>query len=538
MLSSCFIVPWACVILCAQPVIENRAQTYSRALYDETVALVRAGNLEKALARLEDAIQREPGAPELHNLLGTVLTRMGRLKEADEAYDRALTLNPGFYAARRNKAINAFTRRDFDQANRQFRALIALDSKDFMPHLFLGLTAIEGRQFEQARDHLLEARKRSRSNVQTLLPLIKVYFILGEPQTAAALAREAQTNGVISAAERFELGVLLAQFGANPEAEAIFGALRHESRNSYDIGFNLALVKYRTGQFQEALQVIDQLPSNGSQTGEALNLKGWIFSKMGQLDKAQRSLELAVRKEPDNGDHYLDLSTVLRDAGQRDLALRTLAEGMDHVTQPERLQVQMGLLLQEIGNHEEAERWYRKALQANDRDGPAYLALAHLLLTSDRSSEGLELLARAQDYLPGDPMMPYMRAVYLLDSTEALGASQIELAGTLLKISLQLNPFYANTHYWLGKYFLRKSDLPSAAASFEKACALNPRHANAYYQRIRIAVQQGNRDKAAELSTKVRELHLEDQQREQEAFSGLIQESLRHKSALDLKATE
>jgi tetratricopeptide (TPR) repeat protein len=302
-----------------------------------------------------------------------------------------------------------------------------------MPHLFLGLSAIEGRHFEQARDHLLEARKRFRSNAQTLLALIKVYFMLGEPQTAAALAREAQTNALTSEAERFELGVLLAQFGANPEAAAIFGTLRHESRNSYDIGFNLALVKYRTGQFQEALQIIDQLPSDGSQTGEALNLQAWIFSKMGQLDKAQRSLELAVRKEPDNGDHYLDISTVLRDAGERGLALRTLSEGIDRVAQPERLQVQMGLLLQEIGNNEEAERWYRKALQTNDRDGPAYLALAHALLTSNRSSEGLELLARAQNYLPGDPMMPYMRAVYLLDSTESLGASQIEKAGTLLR---------------------------------------------------------------------------------------------------------
>jgi tetratricopeptide (TPR) repeat protein len=90
----------------------------------------------------------------------------------------------------------------------------------------------------------------------------------------------------------------------------------------------------------------------------------------------------------------------------------------------------------------------------------------------------------------------------------------------------------------LGKYFLRKSDLSSAAASFEKANALNPRHANAYYQRIRIAVQQGKRDNASKLATKVRELHIEGQQREQEAFSGLIQESLRHKSSLDLKAAE
>jgi tetratricopeptide (TPR) repeat protein len=290
-------------------------------------------------------------------------------------------------------------------------------------------------------------------------------------------------------------------------------------------------VQHRAGLFEKALQVSDELLSHGHRTGELLNLRGWIFNKMHQPQEARKSLELAIAAEPDNADHCLDLSTVLKDSGERESALRLLSDGIERNAQPDRLQVQIGLLYQESGKNEEAEKWYRRVLQAKP-NAPAYLALAHLLSATNRSGEARRLFENAIQNLPSDPLVHFMYGVHLLSSAQDSEPDQIEKAGLVLNKALALNPLYANIHYWLGKFFLRKGNVDSAKACFEKACTLDPKHANSYYQLSRIALQRGEREKAENLAGILRKLHHDAQEREQETFADLVQDSLRGKVGL------
>jgi len=74
--------------------------------------------------------------------------------------------------------------------------------------------------------------------------------------------------------------------------------------------------------------------------------------------------------------------------------------------------------------------------------------------------------------------------------------------------------------------------LASAEKCFEKACALNPNHANAYYQLSRIARERGERARAEELTKVLQKLHDQDRQRDQDTLTGLVQESLRGNAAV------
>ena len=508
--------------LFALPQVRKAEDPYQRA-----TELVRAGNLHQALQELQKALQHTPRNPKVHNMLGVVLTELGRLKEANEAYDRALSIAPDFRPARKNRAINAFTQGDFKFAASEFEDLARLEPKDFVPHLFLGLLAMEGSDLKTARKHLLEARQLSPDNGRVLLALTRVHFALGERQLAIESAQAMRAKSPSTDAERFELGVILAQFAANAEAAEVFHELWLKKPGAYDTGFNLALVYYRTGQLEPALRIVKELGSGAKPSGELLNLQGWIYNKMRRLDQARESLHQATAAEPDNPDHYLDLSTVLNNQGETEAAIQALSGAIQHGLEKARLQVQMGLLYEKSGKYAEAEKCYRVALTSNKATPPAYLALAHLLLGTDRRKEALDLLVHATRSFPRDPLLHYMYGAELLESTQESNPEQWGKAESVLRKALELNPFYANTLYMLGRLYVKRGDDDSAQDYFERACAFNPRHADAYYQWLRIAVRRGEKSKAAELDKIVRKLHDEEKRQDQETVTGLVEESLR-----------
>ena len=66
------------------------------------------------------------------------------------------------------------------------------------------------------------------------------------------------------------------------------------------------------------------------------------------------------------------------------MAIQVIAKGLQHSVEKNRLQVQMGLLYEKSRDYGEAERWYQTALKTEGTTTPAYVALAHLLLATER----------------------------------------------------------------------------------------------------------------------------------------------------------
>jgi Flp pilus assembly protein TadD len=499
----------------------------SETLYSKGVELARSGHLKEALHELEQAARLSPSNPKIHNMLGVVLTQLGRLQEADSAYGRALSLVPGFYPARKNRAVSSFTQGDLRFASREFEAMVKIDPKDFVPPLFLGLIAIENNSFGDARSQLQEANRRSPGNFKVLMPLIRVNFILGERATALEQARSLWIGSRIQDNERFELGVLLAQFAANGEAAEVFKELKKRQPDSYDVTFNLALAEYRSGRFAEALIVTSQYAAGAKLTGEMLNLQGWIYGKMRRMDEAARHFRMAMEAEPLNGDHYLDLSNALERSADVEGAIQVVLKGIEHQVDLDRLQIQLGLLYQKNGEVGQAESCFQKALERNPGNRSAYLASALLLYQTNRKTESLNLLKTSTTVLPRDAFLYYLYGGQLLEEAETQDTGKLEEAMSALKKALELNPLYANTNYLLGRLYAGKGDYATAESFFEKACAFNPRHSEALWQLTLIARQQGKKERVAELTQRMQKFQDQSEQSEPNTFLMAVQDSLR-----------
>ena len=501
----------------------------SQAHYAGGVKLARKGNFTQALEEFQRAAKLDPRNPKIHNMLGVALSQLGRLADAREALDRALALSPNFYPARKNRATNTFLQRDFIFAASEFEDLARLQPKDFVPQLFLGLLAIDGSNFQKAREHLLRARQLAPDEGRVLQALVRVYFMLGNRQLAIDVAREMRLSPNSKPAERFELGVLLAQFEANAEAAEVFMDLWRQKPGSYDAGFNLALLQYRSNQPEAALSTIEELFSHGARSPEIFNLQGWVHSRMARLDLAVASFRQALAGEPARAEHYLDLSTVLMNAGDWLSAERVISEGIEKVVEKDRLYVQMGLFYKRNNDLRQAETWYQSALETNPANEAAYIALAHLLLNREHEGEALALLEKALERLSASPLLNYVYGSLLLETATPEDTARLEKARFVLERALTLNPLFANTHYRLARLFLLRGDEEKAQKYFERACSLNPKDAEALFQLSRILARRGQKQRAAELRQTVSELHAEKDR--------LVQE-LAHQSSQDSPAAE
>ncbi|MEW5978430.1 MAG: tetratricopeptide repeat protein [Acidobacteriota bacterium] len=497
----------------------NPQAGYGGSPYARGAELARTGRFEEALVELRRAVEQQPADPRPHNMIGVVLTQMGKLDDANTAYSQALEIAPNFVPARKNRAVNAFTQRNFQFALKEFQALAQAAPRDFVPYLFLGLLSLESLDFEAADRHLGRAATLAPGNPKILVPLTRVRLILGKRESALELARKAESV-VQTDAERQELGVILAQFEANSEAEALFRELRRKQPDSSEVAFNLALVEYRLGKFQQALQTIQSFGTGRTLTGDFLNLRGWVYNKMRRWDEARVSLEEAIQVEPNNPNHYLDLSVVLRNAGDTDKAIGVVRDGLGRGLDWERLQLQLGLLYQRKKDNQKAEECFREVLNKNSAHRSAYLALANLMALTDRQPAALALLKSGVEKLPSDALLRYMYGGQLLD------AGYLDQADAELKEALQLNPLYANTYYLLGKLRLKQGQEDTARMAFEKACAFNPEHVGAYYQLSLIARRQGDKQKAQSYHQTVQRLNEQADKEYQESFHGTVDESL------------
>ena len=73
---------------------------------------LKAGNLEQAVLRYDQAIMLRPADPELRLNFGTALASLGRLEEARSQLEAALRFNPGMQAARQALASIDARQRD------------------------------------------------------------------------------------------------------------------------------------------------------------------------------------------------------------------------------------------------------------------------------------------------------------------------------------------------------------------------------------------------------------------------------------------
>jgi type IV pilus assembly protein PilF len=129
---------------------------------------------------------------------------------------------------------------------------------------------------------------------------------------------------------------------------------------------------------------------------------GLAYQARGDMPKAEEHLRAAIDRKPDYADARNNLGIVLAERKAWDQAIREFEAAAANVmyTTPERAYFNLGEAYRAKGDPAKAEEAYGRALRANDRYAPAYIALAGVFGGQGKWTDAASVLTRCVNLLP------------------------------------------------------------------------------------------------------------------------------------------
>lgn len=125
----------------------------ARAMFQKALDLIKAGETQKAIENLKNAISLYPKFPVALNELGVQYLKIGDADKAVEPLRSASRLSPDAFTPRLNLGIALLERRQLTEAETELREALKISSTP-TAHMYLGLTLVSARKFDEAQQEL------------------------------------------------------------------------------------------------------------------------------------------------------------------------------------------------------------------------------------------------------------------------------------------------------------------------------------------------------------------------------------------------
>lgn len=285
-----------------QPPFENKTahmqeerQNQARMCSSQGLKFIEAGQYEKGVEAIRQAIQSQPDDASLHYNLGAAYVKLARYPLAAEALKKAVTLKPGWAEAHHNLG----------------KAYLAL-----------------GRN-QEALEALNEAL-RLKKFAEAYLDLGLANLKLGHHQEAVEALKQAVRLKPDDALIYYNLGVAYAQLGRHDQViEATKQALKlkPDLPGAYH---NLGEAYARLNHWQEAVEALEQALQIKPDPRTFTTL-GMVYGKLGIVQKEVEAYKQAIRLNPEfaMAHHNLGYSYLVHGASTEALAEYKILQGQD-----------------------------------------------------------------------------------------------------------------------------------------------------------------------------------------------------------------
>ena len=337
-------------------------------LYRNGLAAYNSGDYEKAVEQLKRAAAMSPNVPDYRYSLGLAYLKSGRAKEAV----RELEAVRGMIGLRRQTRVkepqvllhiaSAYIQLDkLDSAKKRLEMVLDREPELVEAHYSLALIAQrEGRQEDALRHfELLLAADPNHPDAN----LVMADWLRGQGREEDALEKLRHASD--GAPDDFSV-------------QMVFGT----------VAFELGAMEDAEDAFRKAIKLEPGHP------GAQFNLATVLLAKKGYADAIRLLEPLASGDPPHDGAAY-NLAQAYRASGRSEEAVTTLAELLGRALDYPQANFSMGLLQEELGDLEGAEKSYRKEVEVQPQFLSAYLNLAALLERRSQMEEAVELLKQA-----------------------------------------------------------------------------------------------------------------------------------------------
>ncbi|MGD0941156.1 MAG: tetratricopeptide repeat protein [Terracidiphilus sp.] len=432
-----------------------------------------------ALPELRRAIELDRNQLQARLLLGVVLHQLGRPREAEEAWEAALLVDPSSVVALDWLAKSRISEGQFMAAI----DLLATAPADNDLTMDLVLAYSGAHLLDKATEKLRAALTKEPGDLRLSDALATVYVQSRRYQDATDLlrtTRAAHPND--PATELLYLRVLVLQ--DDPAARPIARQYVAANPHNFDALYLSGILENNSQDYAAAVDHLRAaIALDPNHYDARLNL-GIAFSSLKQNEAAREQLEKAVALDPTNAEGHFRFAQVLRALGQTAAAqeqLRLFQERQQATTNLALAQTKAGQAAQALstGHPDQAVSLYREAIEAQPENASFEYDLAVALdfikvPTPEDVIEERAALEKAVQLKPGFAAAENQLGYLTARSGETAAAEQHFLN------ALAAVPRYAEAANNLGTLLGQEGRETEAEVQFRSAVSANPRYIRAW----------------------------------------------------------
>jgi protein O-GlcNAc transferase len=477
--------------------------------YARAASLVRNHQWDAGLALLDPMLRTDPRNLQVLNLAGLAFTGKGETRKADELFERALAIAPGFLPALKNLAVNEFNAGDSAEAEHHLALALKQSPDDPVANLYAGQLAYSEHNFARAAETLPKAEPFLLRDANLTADLAISYLYVGRSQDAAGLLATA-LPAQLTPEMQFLLGVKLADAGLYVAAADYLVAARAYEANSFNASFDLAFCYLRLRRYADAASVLRETAAHGHETSEMDNLLAEAYEDNHQTQAAIDALRRAIALAPKDENNYLDFASLCINHQDYPAALQVLTVGLRVQPNSDRLFFERGILHAVQDNFQLAEEDFKHAAALSPEKNSNYKGLGILYLESGNAAQAVTTLRRRLRVQPDDPDLAYLLGEALLRSGAQPGDAAYREAQDAFEKSVRLNPKACLPHVSLGKMYLEQGRAQAAVTQLEAARAADPTEKSTYWQLANAYRKLGEPEKQKAALQQLQALNLQE----------------------------
>lgn len=312
-----------------------------------------------------------------------------------------------------------------DEAHAGYRAVLAIDARNFDAEHLLGVIALQRARPEEARTHFERAVELAPESATAHSNLAETFRRLGRlPDALSQLQLATRLDPQLVEAQ-FNLGGLLRGLGRNEEAIDAYRRALALKPDFADAHASLGAALREVGNLQEALACGQRALALKPESA-ALHLNvGNLLREKGFMDEAGAAYRAALERDPLLVEAYNNLGNVLRHQGRADEALACYERALTVKPDFAEALLNGAQVLREQRRFADAVTAYRLLIEARPDMAEAHLDLGNALKGMGDNEGALACYAKA---LEVDPDYAEARWAHAMSQIPMLARNASELA--------------------------------------------------------------------------------------------------------------
>ena len=429
------------------------------------IAELQNGDNSAALRLVQQALLSAPHDCALLSLEGIAQTRLQQTETALHTFRSAFTHCPNYLPALEGAAQIEYARQGADTVP-LLKRIVAVKPQDPTAHAMLATTL---RRQGKCQEALADYEASS-----ALFP--------GQP------------------ALQQEYGSCLVDTGDIKAALVQYQELL-QSHPQDAIRFDVAILQWKSHANDEALETLAPLLSGGHAT-RALSLAATIHEGKGETPQAVHLLRQAILQSPDEPENYIDFAAIALAHSSYQVGIDMLNAGLKRLPEAATLYLARGVLEVQLSNSDAAVADFEQAHRLDPKLSLVVDAVGIMKSQQHRDSESLALFEAQAKQHPRDPLLQYLLAEQLSETSAGASSERLYEAISAAKRAVALDPSYVAAHDLLAVLYLRAEQPELAMREAEAALKLDPADQNALYQKLQACRRSGDRHQIQALTAR------------------------------------